>query len=136
MPIKFRLVFTQATPVLPLPIVKSRTVSPSFVYVRIRYSSKATGFCVGCKAPFLTLSNSINSSRHIHIKNSFCAKLFKLFIFALSKHQSKLARLVKVAAWNRRVFSDYQNLTKNKVVFFAQIPYFFEVSIVRHYKCI
>ena len=48
MPIKFRFVLIQATPVEPLPIVKSRTVSPSFVYVLIRYSSRATGFCVGC----------------------------------------------------------------------------------------
>ena len=31
MPMNLRLVFTQATPVVPLPIVKSNTVSPSLV---------------------------------------------------------------------------------------------------------
>src|SRR5699024_7880320 len=49
MPIKLRLRFLQATPVVPEPMTLSRTVSPSLVYVLIRYSNKATGFCVGCK---------------------------------------------------------------------------------------
>src|SRR5574344_16649 len=48
MPTNFLFVFTQATAVVPLPMVKSRTVSPSRVYVFIRYSIRATGFCVGC----------------------------------------------------------------------------------------
>lgn len=48
MPMKSRLVFTHATPVDPLPMQLSSTVPPSLVYVSIRYSSKATGFCVGC----------------------------------------------------------------------------------------
>jgi hypothetical protein len=48
MPINFLLVFTHATPVEPLPIALSNTVSPSFVYVLIRYSKSATGFWVGC----------------------------------------------------------------------------------------
>lgn len=47
---KLRLVLTHATPVEPLPMQLSRTVSPSFVYVLIKYSSKGTGFCVGCTA--------------------------------------------------------------------------------------
>jgi len=34
--------------VVPLPIQLSRTRSHSLVYVLIRYSNKATGFCVGC----------------------------------------------------------------------------------------
>src|SRR5699024_1541825 len=46
-PVKSRLVFTQATPVLPLPIVKSTTRSPSFEYVLIKSSRSRTGFCVG-----------------------------------------------------------------------------------------
>ena len=45
------MVFNVATPVEPLPIVKSRTNSSSFVYVLIKYSNRATGFWVGCKAP-------------------------------------------------------------------------------------
>lgn len=44
----FLLVLTQATIVLPEPTQLSSTVSPSFVYVRIRYSSSSTLFCVGC----------------------------------------------------------------------------------------
>src|SRR5699024_10566240 len=47
-PIKLRSVFMQAIAVVPLPIQLSNTVSPSFVYVLIRYSNKVTGFCVGC----------------------------------------------------------------------------------------
>ena len=43
-----RLVFNDATPVENDPAVKSSTVSPSLVYVLIKYSSKSTGFCVGC----------------------------------------------------------------------------------------
>ena len=43
-----RLVLRQAIPVLPEPIVKSNTISFSFVYVLIKYSNNSTGFCVGC----------------------------------------------------------------------------------------
>ena len=53
MPTKLRFKFTQATPVEPLPIQLSRTVSPSFVYVFMRYSNSGIGFCVGC---FVALS--------------------------------------------------------------------------------
>ena len=42
-PMNSRFVWRQATPVVPLPIQQSRTVSPSSVYVRIRYSQSATG---------------------------------------------------------------------------------------------
>src|SRR5690606_24869325 len=48
MPIKSRLVLIHATAVVPLPKQLSRTVSPSFVYVLIKYSNRGTGFCVGC----------------------------------------------------------------------------------------
>src|SRR5690625_913886 len=51
-----RPVLIAATAVVPDPITLSKTTSPSFVYVRIRYSNKATGFCVGCTR--LTLFNS------------------------------------------------------------------------------
>ena len=44
MPIKFLLRFLQATPVEPDPIVKSKTVSFSFVYVCIKSSNNAIGF--------------------------------------------------------------------------------------------
>ena len=47
-PINSLLRFLHATPVVPEPIVKSNTVSFSFVYVLIRYSNNLTGFCVGC----------------------------------------------------------------------------------------
>jgi len=46
-PTKFLLVFNDAIPVVPLPIVKSNTVSPSSEYVIMRYSISSTGFCVG-----------------------------------------------------------------------------------------
>ncbi len=46
-PIKLRPVFTQATPVDPLPMQLSSTVSPGSVYVRISHSHSATGFSVG-----------------------------------------------------------------------------------------
>lgn len=39
----------QATIVVPLPIQLSKIKSPSFVYVLIKYSSSANGFCVLCK---------------------------------------------------------------------------------------
>ena len=54
---KFLLVFTAQTPVLQAPIVKSKTVSHSFVYVLIKYSISATGFWVGWRyvdAPFFS----------------------------------------------------------------------------------
>src|SRR5574344_909316 len=57
MPIKLRLVFTQATPVEPETIQLSKTVSFSSVYFLIRYSSKATGFWVGWRLPLRILSN-------------------------------------------------------------------------------
>ena len=38
----------QAIAVVPEPIQLSRTKSFSFVYVLIKYSNSATGFCVGC----------------------------------------------------------------------------------------
>ena len=38
-----------AIPVVPEPAQLSKTKSPSLVYVLIRYSNNATGFCVGCK---------------------------------------------------------------------------------------
>ena len=41
------MIFTEATPVEPLPIQLSKTISPSSVYVLIRYSNKSTGFWVG-----------------------------------------------------------------------------------------
>src|SRR5699024_11197094 len=47
-PMNVRLVFNAAIAVVPLPIQLSKTVSPSFVYVLIRYSKSATGFWVGC----------------------------------------------------------------------------------------
>ena len=40
----FLLVFIEAMAVVPLPIQLSNTVSPSLVYVLMRYSNKATGF--------------------------------------------------------------------------------------------
>ena len=46
-PIKFRPVLMQATPVEPLPMQLSSTVSPGSVYVRISHSHSATGFSVG-----------------------------------------------------------------------------------------
>src|SRR5699024_10186567 len=46
-PMNDRSVFNAATAVVPLPMQLSRTVSPSFVYVRTRYSISSTGFCVG-----------------------------------------------------------------------------------------
>src|SRR5699024_7780708 len=49
---KLRSVFIQAIAVVPLPIQLSKTVSPSFVYVFIRYSNNGTGFWVGCNACF------------------------------------------------------------------------------------
>src|SRR5574344_983251 len=49
MPMKLRFVLTQATPVLPLPMQLSKTVSFSFVYVFIKYSKRSTGFCVESK---------------------------------------------------------------------------------------
>ena len=66
-PIKFLLVFMQATPVEPLPIVKSRTKSPSLVYVFIKYSNNATGFCVGCTR--LKLAHSVA-----------CIEIFMMFL--------------------------------------------------------
>ena len=42
--IKIEEKIKQATPVLPLPIVKSNTKSFSLVYVFIKYSNKSTGF--------------------------------------------------------------------------------------------
>ena len=54
-----RFVLIQATPVLPLPIVKSKTTSFSWVYVLIRYSRSATGFCVGWILLVLSLGNFI-----------------------------------------------------------------------------
>ena len=50
---------TQATPVVPEPIQLSKTKSPLLLYVLIRYSIRATGFCVGCIA--LSNPNSIIS---------------------------------------------------------------------------
>lgn len=47
MPMKSLPDLTAATPVVPDPMQLSRTVMPSSVYVRIRYSMSATGFCVG-----------------------------------------------------------------------------------------
>ena len=47
MPMNFLCVLRQAIPVDPLPMQLSSTVSPASVYVSIRYSSRATGFCVG-----------------------------------------------------------------------------------------
>ena len=44
---KFLLVFKHAIAVVPLPMQLSNTVSPSLVYVFIKYSNNATGFCVG-----------------------------------------------------------------------------------------
>ena len=40
--------FNAATPVEPEPIQLSSITSPSCVYVLIKYSSKSTGFWVGC----------------------------------------------------------------------------------------
>src|SRR5699024_11513800 len=57
---KLRSVFIQAIAVVPLPIQLSKTVSPSFVYVFIRYSNNGTGFWVGCIACFpITFGYSI-----------------------------------------------------------------------------
>src|SRR5690606_20723623 len=47
-PNHLRLEIVAATAVVPEPIQLSRTMPPSFVYVFMRYSNKATGFCVGC----------------------------------------------------------------------------------------
>ena len=48
---KLRPVLIQAIAVVPLPMQLSKTISPSFVYVFMRYSNNATGFWVGC-CPF------------------------------------------------------------------------------------
>lgn len=48
---KSLFVLIQATPVVPLPMQLSNTVSPEFVYVLISHSSSFTGFWVGCN-PF------------------------------------------------------------------------------------
>lgn len=45
---KSLFVLIQATPVVPLPMQLSSTVSPGFVYVLISHSSSFTGFWVGC----------------------------------------------------------------------------------------
>ena len=50
--IYFLLRFLAANPVVPLPAVISRTVSPSLVYVLTRYSRRARGFWVGCSLLF------------------------------------------------------------------------------------
>lgn len=63
-PTNFRPVFRQATPVVPDPIAKSKTVSPGLVYVRIRYSMSATGFCVGWSPSSLLLSPGICKIEH------------------------------------------------------------------------
>ena len=52
---KFLFVFNAATPVEPVPIHESRTMSPSFEKVFIRYSSNFTGFSVGCVLFFVTV---------------------------------------------------------------------------------
>src|SRR5699024_12782641 len=57
-PMKLRLLFRHAIAVVPLPIQLSNTVSPSVVYVLIRYSNNSVDFCVGCTAPF-GLGNAI-----------------------------------------------------------------------------
>src|SRR5699024_9613265 len=57
MPMKLRPVLIAATAVVPEPMTLSKTVSLSFVYVRMRYSNRATGFCVGC------LTNSLELGR-------------------------------------------------------------------------
>lgn len=44
---KSLFVLIQATPVVPLPMQLSNTVSPGFVYVLISHSSSFTGFWVG-----------------------------------------------------------------------------------------
>ena len=48
MPINSRSSRRQATPVVPLPIHVSKTCIFGSVYVLIKYSNNATGFCVGC----------------------------------------------------------------------------------------
>nr|DAW77839.1 MAG TPA: hypothetical protein [Caudoviricetes sp.] len=48
-PIKSLFVLIQAIAVEPLPIQLSNTKSPSFVNVKIKFSNKAIGFCVGCR---------------------------------------------------------------------------------------
>ena len=47
-PMKLRLRRTHASPVEPLPIQLSITVSPSLEYVLMKYSHNAKGFSVGC----------------------------------------------------------------------------------------
>src|SRR5699024_12763001 len=54
---KLRSVFIQAIAVVPLPMQLSSTVSFLLVYVFIRYSKSATGFCVGWKFLLLGLEN-------------------------------------------------------------------------------
>src|SRR5574344_2651487 len=59
--IQFLLVLSHATAVVKEPAQLSRTVSPSLVYVFIRYSQRATGFCVGCKAHFCLSVLNVNT---------------------------------------------------------------------------
>ena len=59
MPIKLRFKFLAATPVDPDPIQLSRTFSPSVVYVFIRYSNNATGFCVECNFSLSLEKNNV-----------------------------------------------------------------------------
>ena len=51
MPMKDRPVLTHATPVVPLPIQLSSTVSPGLVYVLMRYSISAQAFVLGDTVP-------------------------------------------------------------------------------------
>jgi len=55
MSIKSLLVFMQASPVVPLPLVLSSTVSPGSLYVFIISSISNTGFCVACRGFFCYL---------------------------------------------------------------------------------
>ena len=69
MPMNLRLHRMAATPVAPDHMQLSSTVSPSLVYVRIRYSIRDAGFCVGwvMREPPTELSKKSGSYRTLKI---------------------------------------------------------------------
>ena len=58
MPVAYRLVRIQATPVVPLPMKQSSTLPPCGLLARTMRSISSTGFCVGCSVRSACLSST------------------------------------------------------------------------------
>ena len=93
MPMKLRPVFTQATPVVPLPINGSRTMSPAFEEFVTNVSIIESGFSVTCSFPLFCVGISTQNQSRQHIsligfalpfrKNRISSQFFKYHLLGI-----------------------------------------------------